>query len=25
VVAIHAAGDLVPGIVPMLDAFLRHR
>ena len=25
VVALHAAGDLVPGIVPMLDAFLRHR
>jgi membrane protease YdiL (CAAX protease family) len=25
VVAVHAAGDLVPGIVPMLDAFLRHR
>lgn len=24
-VAVHAAGDLVPGIVPMLDAFLRHR
>lgn len=25
VVAVHAAGDLAPGIVPMLDAFLRHR